>query len=98
VIKLTWQLWLSILFAIAAAGYVANFVVSNGYNRPALLFAWGGVLLSMLFYQRHRKSNANRIKLSEKEREEREFQQWSSRATFQEIPPEIPQSSDENSR
>jgi hypothetical protein len=60
-----------------AIGYIINFVSNNGYNRPALLFAWIAVLLSLVFYQRHRKVNARSLAEREKQREEKEFAEWS---------------------
>jgi len=75
--KFTWQLAVSILSGLAAVGYIINFVANNGYNRPALLFAWIAVLIALAMYQQHRKVNARTIAMREKQREEKEFEEWS---------------------
>ena len=74
--KFTWQLALAVLAGATAIGYIINFVLNNGYNRPALLFAWIAVLLAMFFYQRHRKVNVRSFSEREKLREEKEFEEW----------------------
>ncbi len=76
-LKFTWQLGLAVLAGAIAIGYMVNFVVNNGYNRPALLFAWIAVLVAMFFYQRHRKANARIFADRDKRREEKEFEDWS---------------------
>ncbi|MEO6939817.1 MAG: hypothetical protein ABI444_06725 [Candidatus Kapaibacterium sp.] len=74
--KFTWQLGIAIVFGLFWAGYVINFISSNGNNRPALIFAWTGFLFAMIFYQQHRKQNAKYFQNKEATLEEKEFEAW----------------------
>jgi lipid-A-disaccharide synthase-like uncharacterized protein len=75
-IRFTWQLGVAIAAALFCLGYIINFISTNGYNRPAVFYAWCGLLLSMIFYQQHRKQNAKALAEREKSREENEFEEW----------------------
>jgi hypothetical protein len=74
--KPTWQLVASILCGLFMASYIVNFVFGMGYNRPALLYAWLGLMGALLFYQQHRKRMASEIAQRDKLREEKEFEEW----------------------
>ena len=77
-IKFTWKLGVAVIAGLACIGYVINFVASQGYNRPALFFAWLGFLIAVIFYQQHRRSIHKVIELDEKEKEEKEFREWAA--------------------
>ena len=75
-IKFTWQLGVAIAAALFCVGYIINFISTMGYNRPALFYAWCGLLLALIFYQQHRRRNAKALAQRDKAVEDKEFEEW----------------------